>query len=74
MASFMKKMKTNPPTKVMPLNKKKVPGIPKPVMSELVQVDINRTHDQIAKLEIENPDSVSTTVETYGQNRLPIRA
>jgi hypothetical protein len=60
----MKQMKMNPPTKVIPENKKKVPGTPRPDISELVQVDINRTQDQMAKLDSEKPDSVNITMDT----------
>jgi hypothetical protein len=64
LASLRNKMKTKPPIKVIPLNKKKVPAFPNPLISEPVAMDINRTIDQMAKLESEKPDSVRITVYT----------
>jgi hypothetical protein len=60
----MKQIKINPPAKVIPLNKKKVPGIPRPDIKALVHVDMNRTQDHKAKLDNEKPDSVNITADT----------
>jgi len=63
-ASFIVKSRTNPPRKVIPLNKKKVPAAPNAPIRLPVAMDMKRTHDQRVKLAIENPDSVRITVDT----------
>jgi len=64
LASLIKKMSTNPPRKVIPLKRKKVPATPKPSMRLPVAMDIKRTHDQRVPLAMENPDSVRITADT----------
>ena len=59
---------------VIKLKNKKVPATVNVLNIYTVQVDIKRTDAHNTRLANPNPDSVKTTLETYGQKAFPINA